>query len=125
MLPILFVGSRPQDAAELDLQGEVETIRAQLAGTPRGRQFQPQPFPETKEDDLQKLLIALDPFIVHWSGHGLKANRRPPAATVRVNCCWLAAPWSVPMAQARANQPISAALPGSLKIAAGAFAAWS
>lgn len=67
---ILIPAVNPKKTSKLRLDREVREIDNQLQQSPLGKQFQIEQRWAVRTRDLQRALLDLEPYIVHFCGHG-------------------------------------------------------
>jgi esterase/lipase superfamily enzyme len=67
---ILVLAANPQGTDALQLEKEVELIKARLNESDGGREFVIRVEPSARAEDLSRYLLDYKPLIVHFAGHG-------------------------------------------------------
>ena len=67
---VLVLAANPFRTASLDLEAEAELIRQRLGEGEAGRRLRVHAERAVRPDDLSRLLLQYNPFILHFSGHG-------------------------------------------------------
>lgn len=71
---ILILAVNPKKTSQLRLDREVREIDNQLQQSPFGKQFQIEQRWAVRTRDLQRALLDLESYIVHFCGHGEGEN---------------------------------------------------
>jgi CHAT domain-containing protein len=69
-IKILFLSANPENITQLDLDREVDEIKARIRSARYHDRFELIPYFAARPDDLQDTLLTHSPQILHFSGHG-------------------------------------------------------